>query len=233
MDPLYASKITCSCCEATFQTSRVRPSFKKALRTDTDFCCYFGEVNPDYYVVRICPYCGFASTENFKPKLLEREKRAYLDKIGTHWVRRDYGGQRTAEVALETYKLALLTAQTVKESDRIIAGLLHHIAWLYRYDGNKAMEDKFLGFALEAYVDVYKSETISYNNARLLYLIGELYRRLGNYNEAVRWFSRVIHDKRITDSSMIRASREQWMVIREDMTRSGQELPEEMKLSGA
>ncbi|THF82635.1 DUF2225 domain-containing protein [Cohnella fermenti] len=233
MEPLYSSKIICPCCEATFASSRVRPSLKKAIRTDSDFCCYFAEVNPDFYVVRVCPYCGFASTENSRPKLPDREKRAYLDKIGVHWTHRDYGGERTPEVAMETYKLALLSAQTVKESSRIIASLLQHIAWLYRYDGNRAMEDKFLGFALEAYIEVYQGERNSYNNARLLYLIGELNRRLGHYHEAVRWFSRVIHDRRITDASMIRASREQWTVLREDMVSNGEELPEEMKVGGA
>ncbi|RUS46016.1 DUF2225 domain-containing protein [Cohnella sp. AR92] len=233
MEPLYTIKINCPCCESTFETSRVRPSLKKAINTDTDFCSYFATINPDYYVVRVCPYCGFASTENFRDKLMDREKRAYLDKIGVHWSNREYGGERTAETAMETYKLALLSAQTVKESDRLIAGLLHHIAWLYRYDGNQDMENKFLGFALESYVEVYKNERNGDSNARLLYLIGELNRRLGHFYEAVKWFSKVIHDKRITDSSMIRASREQWTAIREEMTNKGQELPEEMKQSGA
>ena len=59
--------------------------------------------------------------------------------------------------------------------------------------------------------------------------LGELHRRLGQYHEAVRWFGRVINDKKIVDASMIRASREMWQMIREDMTGKGQELPEEMK----
>ena len=62
-----------------------------------------------------------------------------------------------------------------------------------------------------------------------MYLIGELNRRLGNYNDAVRWFARVINDKSIEDAGMIRASREMWQAIREEMTGKGEELPEEMK----
>ncbi len=34
---------------------------------------------------------------------------------------------------METYQLALLTAQTIGEHKRVVAGLLHHIAWLFRY----------------------------------------------------------------------------------------------------
>ncbi|MNP73509.1 hypothetical protein D3C76_1702310 [compost metagenome] len=61
-----------------------------------------------------------------------------------------------------------------------------------------------------------------------MYLIGELHRRVGDYNNAVKWFSRVINDKKIMDAAMIRASREQWAVLREDMLNGGHELPEEM-----
>ncbi|MBB6735934.1 DUF2225 domain-containing protein [Cohnella zeiphila] len=233
MDPLYETKITCPCCRSVFRTSRVRSSFKKATRTDSDFCAYFDLINPDFYVVRVCPYCGFASTESFREQLPQPHIELYLEKMGKLWKHRDYGGERTAQEAMECYKLALLTAQTVKEAVRIVAGLLHHIAWLYRYEGNKEMEDKFLAFALDAYVQVYQTEMGAVNNARLLYLIGELNRRLGKPHEAVRWFSRVIHDKSITDASMIRASREQWTLLREEMTGNGLELPEEMRRSGA
>ncbi|MNP41827.1 hypothetical protein D3C76_1355510 [compost metagenome] len=129
---------------------------------------------------------------------------------------------------METYKLALLCAQTIGDKDRIIASLLHHIAWLYRYKGNREQELRFLQFSLESYVRVYENEDPFGNDAKLMYLIGELHRRVGDYNNAVRWFSRVINDKKIMDAAMIRASREQWAVLREEMLNGGHELPEEM-----
>lgn len=232
MEPLFQIKIQCICCEASYQTSRVRPSMKRAVKTDTDFCSYFKSVNPDHYVVRICPYCGFASTENFAERLNEKQRTAYYDKIGSQWKYRDYGGERTAAGAMECYKLALVTAQAIGEKERVIAALLHHIAWLYRYEGEKEQEERFLKFAMDAYVRVYETERDSISNARLMYLIGELHKRLGQFHEAVRWFGRVIHDKKIVDAAMIRSSREQWQNIREIMTGQGMELPEEMLQSG-
>jgi len=229
MDPLYQIKVKCPCCESEFKTSRVRPSLKKASRSDTDFCSYFNTVNPDFYVVRVCPYCGYASTENFSSQLSAKQKADYLEKIGKHWKMKDYGMDRTEQEALECYKLSLLTAQTVNESIRVVAGLLHHIAWIYRYQSNREQEDRFLAFALDAYIKVFETERDSLSNARLMYLIGELHRRLGQFHEAVRWFGRVINDKKIADASMIRASREMWQQIREEMTGKGQELPEEMQ----
>jgi uncharacterized protein (DUF2225 family) len=218
MEPLYQSKIECICCEKIFMTSRVRPSFKRALNSDTDFCGYYKkEVNPDFYVVRVCPNCGFASTENGMGQLNDQQKKKFFDEIGLRWKHQDFSGERDEAMAMGSYKLALLSAQIIGEKDRVIAGILHHIAWLYRYKGNDEEEVKFLRFALQAYIRVYEAEGVSLNNAKLMYLIGELNRRIGELNEAVRWFSRVVNDKKIMDAAMIRASREQWQFIRQQM----------------
>ena len=141
-------------------------------------------------------------------------------------MKQDYSGTRTLEQALATYKLGLLCAQVIQEKDRVVAGLLHHIAWLYRYKEDHA--HMFLEFSLEAYVKVFEREGTGGNEAKLLYLLGELNRRVGKFHEAVQWFGRVIHDKRITDAAMIRASREQWALLREQMISGKVELPAEM-----
>ncbi|WP_127570812.1 DUF2225 domain-containing protein [Paenibacillus xylaniclasticus] len=217
MEPLYLSKVVCTCCEATFTTSRVRSTFKRRVKTDTDFCGYFKDgINPEYYVVRVCPECGYAFTEHSKPHLTERQRADYWEKLGKRWNGRSYCGERNSVQALETYKLALLCAQIVDESIRVMASLLHHIAWLYRETQNVEQEQRFLRHALDAYIQVYETEGSELNDARLMYLIGELHRRTGRPNEAVRWFSRVVNDKRIIDAAMIKACREQWQAIRSE-----------------
>jgi len=233
LEPLYLIKVTCLCCEQPFQTSRVRPSFKKASGRDSDFCAHYRSVNPDYYVVRVCPFCGYAFTENFSERMTPKHRHAYYEKLGKNWSGLDLTGERDWNTAMQSYKLALLCAQMKDEKDRVIAGVLHHIAWLYRYSGNKEQENRFLEFALEAYVKVFETEADEVNNARLMYLIGELNRRLGNYQKAVLWFGRVINDKKIMDSAMIRACREQWIQTREDMLAAKLELPDEMKEAGS
>jgi uncharacterized protein (DUF2225 family) len=201
------------------------------VRTDADFCAYYKDENPDYYVVRVCPKCGFSSTENSALKLTDDQKKVFQTKINIRWKERDFGGHREWEIALETYKLALLCAQTIGDSERIIASLLQHIAWLYRYKEDYDQEQRFLKFCLDSYIHVYENEGVGANNARLLFLIGELHRRVGNFNDAVQWFSRVINDKKIMDAAMIRASREQWAVLREQMIAKKMELPDQMNAS--
>ncbi|KIL42539.1 hypothetical protein SD70_00465 [Gordoniibacillus kamchatkensis] len=230
VEPLYKTTVTCPNCDNKFSTSRVRPSFKKAVKTDSDFCTHYKEHNPDYYVVRVCPYCGYASTENFAKQITNRQKEAFKNKISNYWQVQDYGGERDWQKAMTTYKLALLTGQTVGEKDRVIAGLLHHIAWLYRLQEDQANEQRFLGYALEAYISVYEKEGLDLNNARLMFLIGDLNRRLKNYFEAVKWFSRIVNDKKIMDAAMIRASREMWTATREDMQAEKLEIPPESQI---
>ncbi len=228
VEPLFQVTVDCLCCEQSFQTSRVRPSFKKPYKRDTDFCAYYREVNPEYYVVRVCPYCGFATTENFTYVMTEQQKQAVYRKISAFWTFRDFGGERTWKEAMLTYKLALICAQNKNESERVISGILHHIAWLYRYENNEEQENRFLTYALESYIRVFEIEGAELNNARLMYLIGEINRRLKQYNEAVKWFARVVNDKKIMDAGMIRACREQWQETREIMKAEKMELPEEL-----
>lgn len=216
MEPLYTVNQTCPACETDYPMSRVRPSFKRSYRADSDFCRYYKDVNPDYYLVRVCPACGYASNEHFRP-LTEEQKERIRERVGAGWQRRDYGGERSRQDALDTYKLALLCAQLKDEPSRIVAGLLHHIAWLYREIEDTEQERRFLAHALDAYLSVYETERDVTDQARLLYLLGELNRRLGRYAEAIRWFSRVVNDQSITDATMIRLSREQWALAREDM----------------
>lgn len=219
MEPLYKIKVNCLLCSAEFETSRVRPSFRKGKSTDSDFCVHYKdpELNPDFYVVRVCPGCGYAFTESFSERITESQKMEFYDRITANWTWKDYGGRRTPEEAMNAFKLALVSAQIKEESDRVVAGLLHHIAWLYRFQNDDENERRFLRFALDAYIKVYEYEGVDVNNARLMYLVGELHRRLGEYAEAVKWFGRVVNDKKIMDSAMIAKSREQWALASEQM----------------
>ncbi|OXM17305.1 DUF2225 domain-containing protein [Paenibacillus herberti] len=224
MEPLYETEITCPYCDMSFLTSRVRSSFKRAKAVDSDFCGYYkAEVNPDFYVVRVCPQCGFSTTENSAQSLRPDQKQTYFRLIGTTWKPRHYAGSRTREQALECYKLALMSAQAIGDKERLIAGMLHHLAWLYRYGREETQERRFLRHALDAYQSVFENEHVD-NDAKLMYLIGELHRRLDEPREAVRWFSRVVQDRSIIDTAMIQASRRQWQLIREQ----AQEVPEWM-----
>jgi uncharacterized protein (DUF2225 family) len=99
---------------------------------------------------------------------------------------------------------------------------------MYRVKGDTEQEKRFLEFALESYTRVFEREPGEVSNARLMYLLGELNRRLKNYNVAVKWFARVVNDKSILDSGMIRACRDMWAETRQNMQDDKVEMTEDI-----
>ena len=81
VEPLYDISVKCTYCENSFKTMKVRPSFKKASKTDTDFCVHYKDINPDFYVVRVCPFCGYAHTENFSDKWKPAQREVFYERV--------------------------------------------------------------------------------------------------------------------------------------------------------
>lgn len=211
VSPLYQVDITCPNCDFAYKTSRVRRSFIKTVKTDSDFCVHYKDINPDFYAVNICPVCGFAYNENFNLRFYPHQKEAIFTNISQKWSSQDYSGERSIDDALSIYKIALLSAQATEQSQVIIGGICFKIACFYRYKNMEAQEKRFLQFTLDSYLSFYQGEsTVSVNEGRMMYMIGEIYRRLGDFHNAVRWFSRVVNDRSVTDVGIIRRSREQW-----------------------
>ena len=47
-----------------------------------------------------------------------------------------------------------------------------------------------------------------------MFILGELYRRLGKKDEALKWYARIVSDEKVTDQNIIRAARKQWQGLR-------------------
>ena len=219
VEPLYQVHVTCSNCTHEYKTSKVRTSFQKIVKTDTDFCVHYADVNPDFYTVRVCPLCGYAHTENFREFMKPQARERIYDKITKKWNHHDYGAERNLGQAITIYKLALLSAQLTEQSDAIVGGLCFKIGCFYRFSESSEQERRFMQFALESYINAFEHESkIDLNEAKMMYMIGELHRRLGNYEESIRWFSRLVTDKAINDIGMIRRAREQWQVAKTQLS---------------
>ena len=217
--PLYKRKVVCDFCMTHYETSRVRKSARKVLRTDSDFCVHFKGYNPDFYTVQVCPTCGYASTENFADGFSLKKRFEFEQKVANNWRKKDFGGERTREEAIITFKLALNCAILREEGFRIICSLLHRIAWLYRVGDDEINENLWLGRALESYQNWFSHEKNIENEVKLLFLIGDLNRRLGKFNEAARWFSMIMNDHSYIAKDPITAktAREQYANMREEM----------------
>lgn len=129
------------------------------------------------------------------PKIKSYQKDLVLKNITSKWKPRIYPDVMTEELAIEKYKLALITALSIEKPNSTIGMILIKISWMYRLLNNNIEELKYLSQALTTFENAYINENFpmyGLNRDSLTYLIGDLNRRL-NYNDtSLQWYSEVI-----------------------------------------
>lgn len=223
LKPLYDKKVKCPICSFMNTTKKIRSRFIRVKKIESDFLTHYQDkdLNPIFYEVTVCSKCGYAFadtfTNSFSASALERIK----NQITANWKGRDFSNERSIELAVEAYKLALMSGALKQEKSIVLAGICLRLAWLYRLlDDDNKQEERFMKIAYEKYQDSYiESDYIGtqMTEMRLLYLTGELSRRLGLRAESVKYFSKVInHKNRSTETKLVEMARDQWYLIRED-----------------
>lgn len=219
MMPLYDKEVRCLFCEAPFQTKRIRSRFVRVSQMHSDFYMEYKDplLNPYFYEVDVCPSCGFAASDTFTAHFPPGTKPMIAEQF-LEWKVQDFNRERTVEEAIRTMKLGILSATLKKEKHIVIAGLCLRLAWMYRLIEEKGQETRFLEKALTQYKASYEQadyQDTQMTDMRILYLIGELSRRVEDEKDALRYFSRVIdHKKKALEPKLVEMAREQWQVIR-------------------
>lgn len=220
IEPYYEKKIECALCKQNYTTQKLRSRFAKVKKIHSDFYTEYKdkEYVPFYYEVHVCPYCGYAETESYSKTFPPDTEQKIIDTL-KNWQYKDYGKLRTLMDAIQTYKLALLSASLKQEKHIIIAGLCTRLAWLYRMENNDQDEQRFLHLALNAYIKSYEQSDYletQMSEMKLLYIIGELYLRTHDYKKAVLYFSKVTsHEQKHYEPKIERMARDQWQVARD------------------
>ncbi len=214
----YQKKINCKYCGNNFLTYRVRTTRVKYVSIDSDFCPHYDEVNPLFYDVNVCPHCGLSFTDNF---LFKKDPKKHNELIASYINQlenvRDICQVRTMDDALYAYKLAIVVAGILDESSLIVANLGLRIAWFYRYLQDEKNENKFLEKVLNIYLKLYQYEdleTLNMDKYKLIYLIGELHGRLGDYHETAKWFSLIIEEQK-AQPKIRKLAKERWYEYRQ------------------
>ncbi len=212
-DNAYFQKtFTCGLCQKEFRELRVKKNHQRASKIDTDFATYTNGPNPLYYIVSVCPFCGYSFTPQFTaPGAATQKKLLKIIKASPV----DFSEKRNIEQVIVAIQRAIMCAYLNTEKDIVLAGLYHNLAWIYRYMGSPE-ETIHLKKALEHYTAAFANDRGLAHEDRVLYLIGELNARLGNANEAVRWFGRVINESKTAHPQIIKMARSRWQDLRED-----------------
>ena len=220
---LYSKKVVCPICSKQFSSMKAKVNSCKIKKKDEDFCTHYVDLNPMYYEVFVCPSCGYAAPETSLGELTEKEANLLKEAFSGREVGRSFCDQRSLDDAIASYKLAIYTAELRKANASVLAGLCLKLAWLYRFKGDK-QEELFLEYSLRNYLDAYDKESFpigNLNEISLMYLLGELSRRLGKLSEAISWFGRAAASPERTENPMIeKLAREQWALTREQYKES-------------
>ncbi|WP_332648991.1 DUF2225 domain-containing protein [Lysinibacillus sp. 54212] len=222
ISPFYEKKIDCLHCKKSFPTLKVRSKFVKVEDTGTDFQPMYAEGNVQamYYNVFVCEHCGFSFTEDFTKYFAPGVAEEIQKQITNNWVHHDFKGERTVFQAIQAYKLALLCANIKKEKFVAKAGLALRLAWLYRSLKNDGQEMRFMQIARDQYMESFSTEdyaSTQMSGVRIMYMIAELSRRLGDYENSTRFFSRVIENQRVGgEAKLVEMAKEQWQLIRQE-----------------
>lgn len=194
-DHIFDKSVVCPVCDNHFKTKAVKTKSPRIQSKDSDFFIRYTVANPYFYDVWICNSCGYAAMKSDFENLRSYRQELVRSNVTPKWKPREYPTILDENIAIERYKLALLNAVLIKMPSSTKAMISLKISWMYRMLDDSEHEKVFLGQALEGLNDAYISEPFPiYGLQRdsLMYLIGDLNRRVGNDDEALRWYSRTI-----------------------------------------
>lgn len=217
-ESLYIKTVQCPVCSKKFETPRVRTRAIKVASRDTDFCVYYEGINPMFYDIFVCENCGYAAFADKFEKIGDNDIKKIKENISSRWNKRSFSEERDIDTALETFKLALLSLKVRNAKNVDIAKVCLRIAWLYRLKKDERERD-FLQFTLNCYKEIYEKERLpvdKLDDSMCMYMIAELNRRLGNFDESIKWFSKFISspDAR-RNAQLMEKAREQFQLAKE------------------
>lgn len=192
---IFLKEIECPVCSNKFKTPSVKVNSPRIAGKDSDFFIRYSVINPYLYDVYICNSCGYSAMKGDFSKIRQFQIDLVLKEIKPKWKGRTYPSIFTEEVAIERYKLALLTAVLCQGKSSTKAMICLKIAWMYRLLNDSKNENLFISNAIEGFTYSYSNEAFpvyGLNIHSVAYLLGELHRRLGNNIEALNWISKVI-----------------------------------------
>lgn len=240
-DILFEKSYTCPVCDSEFKAKTVRTGKVKLMSADTDLRPRYQLVDALKYDAIVCPKCGYAALNRFFTYMTNSQSKLIKEQISTNFK----GISETADIynyddAIARHKLALVNTVVKhgKTSERAYTCL--KLAWLCRgkaeslpedtkdreaiIKGLKEEEDELIRNAYEGFSDAFMKEQFplcGMDESTATYLVADLARRSGNYEDANRWLSRVITSRQAGERIKNKA-RELKDLIREDETNASE-----------
>ena len=239
-DLLFDKSYTCPVCNNEFHSKMIRTGKVKLLSADTDLRPKYQLVDSLKYDSLVCPSCGYAALSRFFKFMMPAQAKLIRENITKNFSGLPQtGGTYTYDDAILRHKLALANAIVKKAKNSEKAYTCLKMAWLFRgkretlpketkdYDkvvaDLKKEEDDLLGKAYEGFMTAFSRESFpmcGMDEMTVTFLVAELARRTGKYEESGRWISKVL-TSRSANERIKNKARDIKELLNEDKKRAG------------
>lgn len=195
LDYLYEKSFTCPVCGSEVKSRAVKSGKTRLMSKDTDLMPRYEPINSLFYDVILCSKCGYTALSKYFEKLKHEQTLVIKSVITPKFKAKVYPDEYDVDIAIERYKLSLLNSvvKNSRMSERAYTCL--KLGWMYRIKEDSENELKFLEQALIGFKEAFTKEPFpicGMDTYTLIYLLGELSRRLGLKEDALKWFGKVI-----------------------------------------
>ncbi len=201
----------CPICGARFKAPRPRMAKLTTIGYDKDLRPYYEGIDIVNYEVVVCTSCGFTALHdsflNFDSFYVERTKIG-LKEVS---VQKMYLTEIINQDAIDRYISAIMLLEYKKAPASEYYYLFSRLSWVYRtYDDDDALENEYLALKKAfMYLELaYKNETLPFfgmDESKVIYVLGDMARRIGEYEKANLYIGKAILDPNSTDELRERA----------------------------
>lgn len=211
-DFIFDKTHTCPVCDNEFKSKSIKTGKVKLLGADSDLRPKYQLVDSLKYDAIVCPSCGYSALNRFFNYMTAPQAKLIKEQITVNFRGIENNGEiYTYDEAIARHKLVLVNTivKKAKNSERAYTCL--KIAWLLRgkaetlpadtdnYDQEiaklKSEEDEFIYNAYEGFTTAFSKEMFpmcGMDENTVTYLVADLARRCGKFDEAGRWISKVL-----------------------------------------
>lgn len=222
---LFDKTHKCPVCDSEFKCKMVRTGKAKLVSQDMDLRPKYQGIDPLKYDAILCPVCGYASLNRYFNFVMSSQAKQIKEQISSTFKYTSENGKTYSyDEAITRHKMALLNTvvKRGKVSERAYTCL--KLAWLFRGKREVMMQGEYskeeakalyeeekecLKNAHEGFVAAFSQEEFpmcGMYQYTVTFLVAELSRRIGEYEEAKRWVSKVLvardANRRIKDKAL-------------------------------
>ena len=216
---VFDKSFVCPVCDKEFKSKTVKTGKVKLMAMDTDLRPKYQTMDSLKYDAIVCPNCGYAALNRFFNYMTAAQAKLIVANISNSFSGLAAEGEILSyDDAITRHKLALLNTIVKRSKLSEKAYTCLKTAWLLRGKAETLPKDtpnfdficeklaneelEFLKNAYEGFLEAFSKELFpmcGMDENTATYLVADLARRLGKYDEASRWLSKVITSRDAND----------------------------------